>query len=334
MVERAPLPTPVWEGSRARAGSFCDRLLGVMGDEQNRFASPNGEAKIGPVLADARKERGLTLDDVEQATKIRKRYLAGLENENYSVLPDAVYTQGFLKTYANYLGLDGEELSRQLKNRRKPRRERSINYSPPKQSDFSQPLISPGGLDGTRRRNVSGATVLTVVVAILALAAVIGALYYVGRGVQTSDENPQASPQSAGNADSNSGQNDPQAEASKTASRPDSDAANEGESRATDGQSGGDEAVAGESEAPPDTLRVVVTVEVRPSWLSIQTDGVLAYEDIGQPGFSQTFEAKRRLSITTGDAGAVTVEVNGQDVGVLGGPGEVLTRDFTLKDEI
>jgi len=310
-----------------------------MGDEQNTFDSPNGEAKIGPVLADARKERGLTLDDVEQATKIRKRYLAGLENENYSVLPDAVYTQGFLKTYANYLGLDGEELSRQLKNRRKPRRERSINYGPPKQSDFSQPLISPGGLDGTRKRNVSGATVLTVVVAILALAAVIGTLYYVGRGVQTSDENPQASPpQSAGNADANSEPNDPQAEASKTASKPDSDAANEGESRATDGQGGGAEAVnepvAGESEAPPDTLRVVVTVEDRPSWLSIQTDGILAYEDIGQPGFSQTFEAKRRLSITTGDAGAVTVEVNGQDVGVLGGPGEVLTRDFTLKDEI
>src|SRR5918998_710368 len=107
-----------------------------MGEEHNTFDSPNGGPKIGPVLEQARKERGLTLDDVEQATKIRKRYLAGLEREDYGVLPDAVYAQGFLKTYANYLGLDGEELSRELKDRRKPRRERTVTYSAPKSSDF------------------------------------------------------------------------------------------------------------------------------------------------------------------------------------------------------
>src|SRR3712207_8901473 len=81
-----------------------------MGDEHNSFDSPDGGPKIGSVLEQARKERGLTLDDVEEATKIRKRYLAGLEREDYGVLPDAVYAQGFLKTYANYLGLDGEDL--------------------------------------------------------------------------------------------------------------------------------------------------------------------------------------------------------------------------------
>src|SRR3712207_7158750 len=97
-----------------------------------------------------RKQRGLTLDEAEQATKIRKRYLAGLEREDYGVLPDAVYARGFLKTYANYLGLDGEELSQRLKSWRKPRRERAINYSPPTKSDFERPLISPGGLKGTQ----------------------------------------------------------------------------------------------------------------------------------------------------------------------------------------
>src|ERR687885_1821640 len=84
----------------------------------------NGEAGIGRYLEQKRKERGLSLEEVEQATKIRKRYLTGLEREDYAVLPAGVYAQGFLKTYANYLGLDGEELSRQLKNRRKRRRER------------------------------------------------------------------------------------------------------------------------------------------------------------------------------------------------------------------
>ena len=295
-----------------------------MGEEHNTFDSPDGSPKIGPILEQARKERGLTLEDVEQATKMRKRYLTGLEREDYGVLPDAVYAQGFLKTYANYLGLDGEDLSRQLKDRRKPRRERSINYGPPKKSDFEQPLISPGGLHGTRKRKISPTSVLTVLVAVFALAAVIGTLYYVGRGAQTSDTNRQASPQSAENG------------ASKA------EAPEGGPSTKNEGQAGqGNDEKAAEAaapeeepETPPDTLQVVINVQQRPSWLSIQSDGILAYEDIAQPGFSQTFEADRELSITTGDAGAVTVEVNGQNVGVLGGPGEVLTRDFTLKTEI
>jgi cytoskeleton protein RodZ len=301
-----------------------------MGEEHNTFDPPGGGPKIGPVLEQARKERGLTLDDVEQATKIRKRYLAGLEREDYGVLPDAVYAQGFLKTYANYLGLDGEELSRQLKDLRKPRRERAINYGPPKRSDFEQPLITPGGLGGTRKRKVSTNSVLTVVVAVFALVAVIGTLYYVGRGAQTSDTNGRASPQSAEKDTPNAEQDASRAKAPENASGP----KNEGESQAGEGENAENEAAAQEPEAPPDTLQVVINVQQRPSWLSIHSDGILAYEDIAQPGFSQTFEAKRELSITTGDAGAVTVEVNGQNVGVLGGPGEVLTRDFTLKTEI
>jgi cytoskeleton protein RodZ len=302
-----------------------------MGEEQNTFDSPYGGRKIGAVLEQARKERGLTLDDVEQATKIRKRYLAGLEREDFGVLPDAVYAQGFLKTYANYLGLDGEELSQQLKDRRKPRRERTINYGPPKRSDFEQPLITPGGLDGTRKRKISTTSVLTVVVAVFALAAVIGTLYYVGRGAQTSDTNGQASPQSAEKDTPDSKQDASKAEGPERASG----TRNEGEAQPGEGEKAENEAAAQEQpETPPDTLQVVINVQQRPSWLSIQSDGILAYEDIAQPGFSQTFEADRELSITTGDAGAVTVEVNGQNVGVLGGPGEVLTRDFTLKTEI
>src|SRR5215210_7372896 len=87
----------------------------------------SNEPVIGRLLEHKRKEQGLSLEEVEQATKIRKRYLTGLEREDYAMLPDAVYARGFLKTYANYLGLDGEASVRQLKSTRKPRRERGIN---------------------------------------------------------------------------------------------------------------------------------------------------------------------------------------------------------------
>ncbi len=293
-----------------------------MDDEQGTFQTPNGGAKIGQVLEKARKEKGLTLDEVEYATKIRKRYLAGLEREDFGALPDAVYAHGFLKTYANYLGLDGEELSRELRDRRKPRRERARDYGAPNKSDFDRPLINPGELSATRRRKgISGTTILTFLVGFLALAAVVGALYYVGLDVQRSGENPAPPPEE----EKAGGDPAPQAgggEAPEERDQPAGDQAG-----APQGEQGPD---AG-SQPEPDTLTVEVNVKGSPSWLSILSDGNLAYEEIAQPGFSQTFEAQREISIRTGNAGAVGVEVNGQDLGKLGDSGEVLTRAFTLK---
>ena len=166
-----------------------------MQEDNGTFHTPNVGAKIGPILERARMERGLTLDEAEQATKIRKRYLSGLEREDYGVLPDAVYARGFLKTYANYLGLDGDKLARELRDRRRPRRERSgATYEAPAASEFDRPLVNPGGLRNKERRRVSGTTIRTLLVAVLALAAVVGSLYYVGRGAQSNGENPEQAP--------------------------------------------------------------------------------------------------------------------------------------------
>src|ERR671915_1576121 len=115
------------------------------------------EDKIGRVLERARKDRGLTLEDAEKATKIRRRYLEGLEKDDYTVLPDAVYARGFLKTYANFLGLDGDGLSQELRTRKKPRRERRLSYAAPA-SEFDRPIISPGGVPGAEKRQLSRST--------------------------------------------------------------------------------------------------------------------------------------------------------------------------------
>src|SRR4028118_1852132 len=75
---------------------------------------PRVDPEIGRTLEGVRKSRGLTLWQVEQETRIRSRYLRDLEQEDFDVLP-AVYVLGSLKTYADFLGLDGAALSRQLK---------------------------------------------------------------------------------------------------------------------------------------------------------------------------------------------------------------------------
>ncbi len=91
-------------------------------DMSGEVDGPRLGPKIGRILEQAREERGLSLHQVEQATKIRARYLKELELENFDVLP-AVYVQGSLRTYADYLGLDSEALVQELKYRQAPRAE-------------------------------------------------------------------------------------------------------------------------------------------------------------------------------------------------------------------
>jgi hypothetical protein len=63
--------------------------------------------EIGGSLREARLKRNLTPADVQKAIRIRDRYLQALEEEHWELLPGDAYVKGFLRTYADYLGLDG-----------------------------------------------------------------------------------------------------------------------------------------------------------------------------------------------------------------------------------
>jgi Helix-turn-helix domain/RodZ C-terminal domain len=64
--------------------------------------------EIGSSLREARSRGQIGIAQVEQATKIRGKYLRALEEEQFDVLPSQTYVKGFLRTYADYLGLDGQ----------------------------------------------------------------------------------------------------------------------------------------------------------------------------------------------------------------------------------
>jgi cytoskeleton protein RodZ len=70
---------------------------------------------IGQVLAEARREQNLTIQQVAEKIHIRQQYLVDLEEGQLSDLPGRVYILGFIRTYARLLNLDGEELIRRLK---------------------------------------------------------------------------------------------------------------------------------------------------------------------------------------------------------------------------
>lgn len=81
------------------------------------------------MLKEARGRAGLEIGAVEERTKIRTRYLRALENEQWEVLPGHAYAKGFLRTYANLLGLDAEALLDEY--RRRVEHVRPGQYGPP-----------------------------------------------------------------------------------------------------------------------------------------------------------------------------------------------------------
>ena len=79
-------------------------------------------AVLAPTLPErllaARERKGVDLYRAERDTKIRARYLAALERGDWRELPGSVYTKGFLRNYALYLGLDPEDILLQWRSER------------------------------------------------------------------------------------------------------------------------------------------------------------------------------------------------------------------------
>ncbi len=114
---------------------------------------------IGDRLKAAREQRGITHDQVARETNIAKRYLVALEEEDFASFPGDTYLMGFLRTYAEYLGLRGEELAAAYRNMR-------IQEQPvPVEELVSRKrALSPGAILG-----IAGGAVAAVAVVVLAV---------------------------------------------------------------------------------------------------------------------------------------------------------------------
>src|SRR5262245_39028392 len=68
--------------------------------------------KLAETLQAARRQSGLSLEEVERDTRIRAAHLRALESDDFRSRPPPVYTRGFVRTYAAYLNLDPEQMAR------------------------------------------------------------------------------------------------------------------------------------------------------------------------------------------------------------------------------
>ena len=96
---------------------------GPDGDGESRlmaeqaYSEPFDTPGIGERLRQAREAKGMSLDDVANQTRIPIRHLQHIEREEWDALPAITYCIGFVRSYANTIGLDGAEIGRELRDR-------------------------------------------------------------------------------------------------------------------------------------------------------------------------------------------------------------------------
>src|SRR5215212_441278 len=132
---------------------------------------------IGETLREARMRRRIDMTEVETTTKIRAKYLRALENEEWELLPGPTFVKSFLRTYAEYLGLDARLLVEEYRQR----------FERPSTQDLTP--FSAARLGGLRRRRARLAAMGPVLVVVVLVVGLLGALYALGT-IGNDDESP------------------------------------------------------------------------------------------------------------------------------------------------
>ena len=128
------------------------------------------EMRIGEVLKRARTRQGIEIASVEERTKIRTKYLRALEAEDWEVLPSSAYAKGFLRTYAQVLGLDADAIVEQF------RLQVESQLEPGNPLRVGEPVLEGRRRAGERSPGRSGAAGLVLI----GVLAAIGILLLVG----------------------------------------------------------------------------------------------------------------------------------------------------------
>src|ERR687894_781493 len=133
--------------------------------------------EIGDQLRETRLRNRIDMTDVEAATKIRAKYLRALETEEWDLLPGPTFVKTFLRTYAEYLGLDSRLLVEEYRQR----------YERPSTQDLT-PFKASRVQGRARRRRAAALGPGLVIVA--CVAVLLGSLWVLGRLGEDEPEPP------------------------------------------------------------------------------------------------------------------------------------------------
>jgi cytoskeletal protein RodZ len=258
--------------------------------------------EMGAHLRDRRQEAQLTLEQIAADTRIPLRLLTAIESGNITVLPEAVYTQGLLRRFADAVGLNGREYSEKFPT--------GIDPTP----RFSGWRKTPAAQ--LRPFHLYLAYVALVIAAVTGISLSFDRMQQPETGLAESETEvqtePQAQPAQPVPSPAAPVANKP-APATNTAAKPNTATAKPDETKKT-------ESPDPQKKEGPVSIELTVTSE---SWLQVLADGEVAFEGTLSEG-KQAWSADREITVVAGNAGAIMVTVNGGDEKApLGAPGAV-----------
>lgn len=270
---------------------------------------------IGQRLKRQRELLGLSLEDVERHTHLRQHYLKALEAGDLASLPSPVQGRGMLNNYAGFLGMDPEPLL--LRFAQGLQAQLAVRQAT--RPSLSRPVQPAPRPPGPLRRIFSAESLLAVFIVVFLGAFVTwGAVRIFA---MQSEQTPSPTAPSIAEVLLSA----PTATASPTSlpstpTAPPLPAADQPESTPVFAvQPGAQEGV-----------QVYVTVRQR-AWVRVVVDGEVVFEGRVLPGSAYQYEGDETVDILTGNAAALQIFFNQQDLGPMGLYGEVVQRVFTTE---
>ena len=271
---------------------------------------------VGETVARARAAAGMTLAQVAAQTRIRSTVIAAIEADDFRLCGGDVYARGHLKSIATAVGADPVALAAQFDEQQGAERVASEPVAPIDQP--TQVMQSGGGehglsaLAGTLGASVSGGRRGANWTAVMALALAV----IVGVALISFLQRPSSAPVATGPGPTTSSTPGPTVSASSTPT-------------AAPTESSSPSTTPPEVVAAADGVTVVVSVPGRASWMRITNgSGKTLFEGTLTTGQTQTFRDKTKVKLLIGNAGAVTLNVNGHDLGAPGSGGQVVKVEF------
>lgn len=140
---------------------------------------------VGKILKDARTDKGLTLDDLQQTTKIQKRYLIAIEEENFAALPGNFYVKAFIKQYAETVGLDPEPLMDLVSEKL------GENKPVEQQQPTTRTQLRETRDEGTSNKMHNLMSYLPTAIVVIIVIGIVGTIYFVTYGNSKKAQDPQ-----------------------------------------------------------------------------------------------------------------------------------------------
>ena len=300
--------------------------------------------EIGQLLRQTREAKELSLADVEEQTRIRQRYLSALESGDWDEMPNPVAARGFLRTYADFLGLDAEDLVAQSQDF-------EVNGTAPASNNAPTSEYTPINLDlyeGKYRRSQTLRRILGVILALIPVIILgyllfrYGAPYVQGRMPKETSTTVATELPPEGQAPAapvigptSTPTSNPTATSLPTATptlMPQLTVESELPTYTpTPPTTDTPTPTITPTATPSESIRLKVAVD-KTAWIRVVTDGEVQMESLADPGFEQEFVAYKQLEFLTGNAGGVNLTLGDQQLPALGDVGQVVAFVWTLQD--